>query len=52
MAGSPVRDETGVSIPEKVVAGSIVRIAVPNKAAICVRQNVDISIPMPVVAAT
>ncbi len=50
--GKPVREETGVSIPENVVAGNIVRIAAPNRAAICVLQKEDISIPIPVVAVT
>ena len=39
------REDTGVSMPENCVAGTTVRIAVPNRAAIWVRVNEDISMP-------
>ena len=44
-APAPDSDETGVSMPENWVAGSMVRIAVPNSAAIWVRVNDEISMP-------
>ena len=44
-AAMPVSDDTGVIMPENCVAGSTVRIAVPNSAAICVRVNAEISMP-------
>ena len=38
-APAPDKEETGVSMPENCIAGTIVRIAVPNRAAIWVRVN-------------
>ncbi len=53
MICAPVDSEaTGVSMPENCVAGSTVRMAVPNSAAICVRVNAEISIPYAVVVQT
>ena len=48
----PDSADTGTSIPENCVAGSTVRIAVPNSAAICVRVNAEIIMPYAVVAVT
>ena len=41
----PESDETGTSMPENSVAGSTVRIAVPNSAAIWVLVKAEISMP-------
>jgi hypothetical protein len=45
----PVREETGVIIPQNWTAGMSVMIAVPIIAATCVRVTADKSKPMPVV---
>ena len=45
MAPMPVSDETGVIIPANICAGSTVRMAVPNSAAICVRVKAEITMP-------
>jgi hypothetical protein len=52
MAALPVSVEVGTIRPENCCAGTVVRIAVPNSAASCVRVKADISSPMPVVAVT
>ena len=41
----PDSDDTGTIIPANCVAGSTVRIAVPNSAAICVRVKAEIIMP-------
>ena len=41
----PDSAETGTIMPENCVAGRTVRMAVPNKAAICVRAKAEISMP-------
>ena len=41
----PVSDETGTSMPANMVAGSTVRMAVPNSAAIWVPVKVEITRP-------
>ena len=41
----PESEETGVIMPENCVAGSTVKMAVPNSAAICVLVNAEISMP-------
>ncbi len=48
----PESEETGASIPEKLTAGTIERIAVAKTAATCVRVKDEISTPKPVVATT
>ena len=48
----PESDETGASIPEKLTAGTIERIAVAKTAATCVRVNEEINSPKRVVAIT
>ena len=45
MCAMPVSDDTGTSMPENIVAGRTVRIAVPNSAAIWVRAKAEISMP-------
>ena len=49
---TPDSADTGTIIPENWVAGSTVRITVPNMAAICVLANAEISIPQDVVVVT
>ena len=41
----PASEDTGVIMPANCVAGSTVRIAVPNRAAIWVFVNAEISMP-------
>ncbi len=48
----PESEETGASIPEKLTAGTIDRMAVANTAATCVRVKDEIRSPKPVVAMT
>ena len=48
----PESEETGASIPEKLTAGTIERIAVAKTAATCVRVKEEISTPNPTVAMT
>ena len=42
---TPVSADTGTSMPENCVAGSTVKMTVPNIAAICVLANAEINIP-------
>ena len=48
----PESEETGASIPEKLTAGTIERIAVAKTAATCVRVKEEIRTPNPTVAIT
>ena len=48
----PESEDTGVSMPENWVAGSTVRMTVPNSAAIWVLANAEISMPYAVVTVT
>ena len=48
----PESEETGASIPEKLTAGTIERIAVAKTAATCVRVKEEIRTPNPMVATT
>ena len=49
---TPVSADTGTSMPENCVAGSTVKMTVPNIAAICVLANAEINIPQDVVVVT
>ena len=45
MRPMPVTEDTGVLMPENIDAGSSVKMAVPNKAAIWVRVKADTIMP-------